>query len=184
MESRKVVWHQVVLFALMLLLTGWRLIGGRWVLGVGVLWWWLGGVVGFCLVFFDWLIQLMVMEPEKVFDVKLKKILKRENIKQGLVFALEEREKKTRLVMKSALFLLVWLVMGFFTLSSVASPFGRGFMLGLGTHLMFDLVWDYFKAPEKLSNWFWMVKRNLDWEEKRWFVGVVVVLYLLIARGL
>ena len=57
-------------------------------------------------------------------------------------------------------------------------------MLGLGTHLMFDLVWDYFKAPEKLSNWFWMVKRNLDWEEKRWFVGVVVVLYLLIARGL
>lgn len=178
------VWHQVCLFALMLLLTGWRLLSGRWVFGVGVLWWWLGGVLGFMFVFFDWFVQLMVMEPGKVFDVKLKKILKRENIKAGLVAVLEEREKKSRLVMKSALFLLVWLVMGFFTLSSIASAFGRGFMLGLGTHLMFDLVWDYFKTPEKLDNWFWMIKRRLDWEEKRWFVGIVVVLYLLIVRGL
>jgi len=184
MESKKVVWHQVMLFSLMLLLTGWRLLFGRWIFGVGVLWWWLGGVLGFCLVFFDWLIQLAVMEPGRVFDVKLKKILKRENIKQGVADALAEREKSLKLVMKSALFLLVWLVMGFFTLSSVANPFGRGFMLGLGTHLVFDLIWDYFKAPEKLDNWFWMIKRRLPMEEKRWFVGMVVVFYLLIVKGL
>jgi hypothetical protein len=184
MENKKIIWHQVVLFSLMLLLTGWRLISGRWSMGTGVLWWWLGGVLGFVFVFFDWLIQLAVMEPEKVFDLKLKKVFKKENFKAGLIFALGEREEKLKLVMKSALFLVVWLVMGFFTVSSIANAFGRGFMLGLGTHLVFDLVWDYFKAPEKLNNWFWMIKRTLDWEEKRWFVGVVVVLYLLIIRGL
>ncbi|MBU1071598.1 hypothetical protein KKG65_04310 [Patescibacteria group bacterium] len=184
MESKKVIWHQVVLFSLMLLLTGWRLMSGRWLFGVGVLWWWLGGVLGFVFVFFDWLIQLAVMEPSRVFDVKLKEVLQKKNIKSGLVFVLGERQKKSRLVMKSALFLLVWLVMGFFTLSSIASAFGRGFMLGLGTHLVFDLVWDYFKVPEKLDNWFWMIKRKLDVEEKRWFVVIVVVLYLLIVKGL
>ena len=184
MESKKVVWHQVVLFSLMLLLTGWRLMSGEWVMGIGVLWWWLGGVLGFVFVFFDWLIQLMVMEPKRVFDVKLKKALKGENIKTGVAFALEERQKKSELVMKSAFFLLAWLVLGFFTLSSVASAFSRGFLLGLGTHLMFDLAWDYFKKPEKLDNWFWMIKRSLGMEEKRWFVWVVLVLYSLIARGL
>ncbi len=184
MESKKVVWHQVVLFSLMLLLTGWRLLSGSWVMGIGVLWWWLGGVLGFVFVFFDWLIQLAVMEPSKVFDVKIKQVLKKENIKTGLVSILEEREKKSRLVMKSALFLLVWLVMGFFTLSSIANAFGRGFMLGLGTHLVFDLVWDYFKNRDKLNNWFWMIKRELDWEEKRWFVLIVVALYLLIVKRL
>ena len=73
MGNKKVIWHQVVLFSLMLLLTGWRLITGDWVVGVGVLWWWLGGVIGFVFVFFDWLIQLAVMEPEKVFDIKMSK---------------------------------------------------------------------------------------------------------------
>lgn len=184
MESKKVVWHQVVLFSLMLLLTGWRLISGSWIMGMEVLWWWLGGVLGFVFVFFDWLIQLAVMEPKKVFDVKLKSALKKENIKTGVAFALEERQKKSKLVMKSALFLLLWLVLGFFTLSSVVSFFSRGFMLGLGTHLMFDLVWDYFKAPKRLNNWFWMIKRDLEVEEKRWFVVIVLVLYLLIVKGL
>jgi hypothetical protein len=184
MGNRKIIWHQVVLFSLMLLLTGWRLITGRWLVGVGVLWWWLGGVLGFVFVFFDWLIQLAVMEPGRVFDVKLKNVFKKDNIKTGLASALEEREKKLRLVMKSALFLLVWLVMGFFVLSSVASPFGRGFMLGLGTHLMFDLAWDFFKTPEKLENWFWMIKRDILKEEKKWFVIIVLLLYLMIVRGL
>ena len=184
MESKKVVWHQVVLFSLMLVLTGWRLMFGGWSFGLEVLWWWLGGVLGFVFVFFDWLIQQAVIEPEKVFDVKLKSLFKMEKIKTGLAFVLREREKKPRLVMKSALFLLVWLVMGLFTLSSIVSPFGRGFMLGLGTHLVFDLLWDYFKTPEKLNGWFWMIKRDLDWEEKRWFVLIVMALYLLIIRGL
>jgi len=184
MGNKKVIWHQVILFSLMLLLTGWRLLSGRWVFGVGVLWWWLGGVLGFVFVFFDWFVQLMVMEPNRVFDVKLSKVFKKDNIRSGLATALAEREKKTRLVMKSALFLLVWLVMGFFTLSSVANPFGRGFMLGLGTHLVFDLVWDFFKDTIKLNNWFFLIKRTLDKEEKRWFVVIVVVLYLLIVRGL
>ena len=184
MENKRLIWHQVVLFCLMLLLTGWRLLTGRWVVGVGVMWWWLGGVLGFVFVFFDWLIQLAVMEPSRVFDVKLKRVLVKENVKTGIANALAERENKPRLVMKSALFLLVWLVMGFFTLSSVTSAFSRGFMLGLGTHLVFDLVWDYFKVPERLDGWFWMIKRNLEMEEKRWFVVIVVVLYLLIVRGL
>lgn len=184
MGNRKIIWHQVVLFSLMLLLTGWRLITGQWLVGIGVLWWWLGGVLGFVFVFFDWLIQLAVMEPGKVFDVKLKHVFNKNNFKVGLASALEEREKKLRLVMKSALFLLVWLVMGFFVLSSVSSPFGRGFMLGLGTHLMFDLAWDFFKTPEKLENWFWMIKREVLKEEKKWFVVIVLLLYLMIVRGL
>ena len=157
---------------------------GQWTMGIGVLWWWLGGVLGFVFVFFDWLIQLMVMEPSKVFEVKVKEILKKGKIKSVSGSVLAERQKKLKLVMKSALFLFVWLVMGFFTLSSVAGAFSRGFMLGLGTHLMFDLVWDYFKAPEKLNNWFWMIKRRLGEEEKRWFVVIVVILYLLIVKGL
>ena len=98
--------------------------------------------------------------------------------------ALEERQKKTRLVMKSALFLVVWVVMGFFTMSSIASTFGRGFMLGLGTHLVFDLVWDYYKDLEKLDNWFWMIKRKLERDEKRWFVVIMVILYILIVKEL
>ena len=47
-----------------------------------------------------------------------------------------------------------------------------------------NIAWDYFKKPEKLDNWFWMIKRSLGMEEKRWFVWVVLVLYSLIARGL
>ena len=40
---------------------------------------------------------------------------------------------------RSVLFVVVWVILTILTMTSVANTFSRGFMLGLGTHLV--LIW-------------------------------------------
>ncbi len=62
--------------------------------------------------------------------------------------------------------------------------FARGFMLGIGTHLLFDFIYDYFKDKERLDLWFWQIKRTLEPSEKFWFMISVSVVYVFLAFGL
>jgi hypothetical protein len=103
---------------------------------------------------------------------------------EGIKLLLTERYEQKELVMRSAMFLVVWVVLAFFTATSVTNFFARGFVLGIGTHLVFDLIYDYKTDKERLDLWFWQIKRTLEPEEKRWFVLIMGGIYLLLAFNL
>lgn len=139
------MWRQAVLFFVLGLLTVMRLLTGSVTLNVPLLWWWLGGVIGFLFVFADRFVYAFM----------------------------------GKLMMRSVLFLVVWAVLTILTLTSIANTFSRGFMLGLGTHLVFDLGWDYFTDKRNVDDWFWQVK-NVSLREKNIFVWLVFGFYLVI----
>jgi len=180
-KEKKLLWHQVVLFAVMFLLTGVRLLTGKWSFNLGIAQWWLGGVLGFLFVFFDRLIQLLVVEPSRVLDVRVKEMFAKGQIKLGLTTLLTERKQQTRLVMRSILFVFVWIFFSIWTWTSVAHPLSRGFMLGLGTHLIFDLTWDYLKDKVMFKRWFWQIKREIPETEMRVFALIGIVGYVILA---
>ena len=70
--------------------------------------------------------------------------------------------------------------MSFFTITSVNSQFARGLMLGIGTHLVFDFVYDYFWNKERFDNWFWQIKRTFSDDEKKWTVIGFSIIYLFL----
>lgn len=143
----KLVWHQVVLFSIFLGLTLLRLFSSQVRLDLNLIWWWLGGVLGFLFVFSDRLLYSLV--------------------------------GNSREVMRSALFVVIWAVLAIFTVTSVGTGFPRGFVLGLGTHLIFDLLWDYRGGGREIELWFWQVK-NVTKMEIDWFFRGVALFYLLI----
>lgn len=84
-----------------------------------------------------------------------------------------------REVMRSALFIVIWAVLAIFTATSVGTGFPRGFVLGLGTHLIFDLWWDHRAGGRDIELWFWQI-RNVTKKEIDWFFRIAVSFYLLI----
>lgn len=147
----KLVWHQVILFSIFLGLTLLRVLKGQVGFDLNLIWWWLGGMLGFLFVFCDRLVYALV----------------------------SNREKQKHLVMRSALFMAIWAVLAIFTATSVGTGFPRGFVLGLGTHLVFDLWWDYRFGRRDIELWFWQVK-NVTKAEIDWFFRGAVLFYLLI----
>jgi len=175
----KLLWHQIVLFAVILVLTVARWFSGRILVNVDLLLWWLGGVVGFLFVFADRLVYAFASNHEEVLSVKIKELFGKGRLVAGLALAFSEREKQKRLVMRSALFLVIWIALAVFTATSVANSFSRGLILGLGTHLIFDLTWDYFGKVRDVEFWFWQVKK-INKIEIDWFVRGSILFYLLI----
>ena len=178
------MWHQVVLILTLLALTLIHLVAGQWSLGTAVLWWWLGGVVGFVFVFSDRLIHSMVTNPSETLSLQIKDLFKKGRLIQGLSLTLAEREKQQHLVVRSALFLVIYLVLAFFTATSVANAFPRGFVLGIGIHLFFDLFWDFRGRGRDINLWFWQIKRELLAKEIGGFVWVTGAVFGLLALGL
>jgi len=177
--KNKVFWHQIVLFVVFGILTLIRWVSGSSMIGVELIWWWLGGVLGFLFVFGDRLVYALVNKPEEVLSVQIRELFMKGHLVKGLALAFSEREKQLHLVMRSALFLVIWGVLAVFTATSVGNSFPRGFVLGLGTHLIFDITWDYFGGSRDIELWFWQVKK-ITKSEMTWFFRGSVLFYLLI----
>jgi hypothetical protein len=176
--------HQLVLFGVLGVLVVWSVINKSFVFNINLLWWLLGAMIGFLFVFLDRFVYSILANPSGTLSLRIKELFTQKNFVGGIKLLLAERYEQKELVMRSAMFLVVWLVLAFFTMTSVANFFARGFVLGIGTHLIFDLIYDFVKDKERLDQWFWQIKRTLEPEEKFWFVVIAGILYIFLAFGL
>lgn len=184
MVKNKLVLHQIVLFGFLGILVLWSVIRGSFVFNLDLLWWLLGAVLGFLFVFGDRVVYLLVSNPNEALSIKIKDLLKQNKIGEGTELLLKERYDQKELVMRSFLFLIVWIAMAFFAMTSVVNAFARGLILGIGMHIEFDLVYDYLFDKERLDLWFWQIKRTLEPEEKFWFVVITGFAFILLAFNL
>lgn len=175
----KVIWHQVVLFAVLIVLTVLRLLFGRTLINLDLLWWWFGGVVGFLFVFSDRLVYALANNPGEVLSLQIKELFSKGHLAAGLALTFAERDKQKHLMMRSALFLVVWVILAIFTATSVANSFSRGLILGLGTHLVFDMIWDYFGSGRDIDLWFWQIRKVTN-TEIDWFFRISFLFYIFI----
>ncbi len=169
----KLIWHQIILFAVLGLLTLERFLTGRFSLGLGIIWWWLGAVIGFLLVFFDRIIYSVLNDKERNVGERIRQWTQKRDWSVSTMTLINERVEQKELVMRNALFVIVWIVMGFFTMSSSVNVFARGLMLGVGVHIFFDLITDFVWDKSRFDLWFWQIKRQLPEQEKQWFMGIV-----------
>ncbi len=177
----KVSLHQLILFGILLLLILFKVVTGNFVFGLDLLWWLFGAVIGFLFVFTDRFVYSFLMKPDEALGVRLRDLFGQNKFSQGLLTLLNERHEQKELIMRSFLFLVVYLVLALLAVTSVSSSFGRGFILGIGIHLVFDLVYDYFLNKTRFDLWFWQIKREVGSEEKRWFVILISIIFGLLA---
>lgn len=177
----KLAIHQFVLFGVLVLLIIFKILVKSFVLDLYTLWWLLGAVVGFLFVFTDRFVYSFLVKPEEALGLRLKELFGTGKVIQGIVTLLNERHEQKELIMRSFLFVVVWIVLAILTVTSVSAPFARGLLLGIGIHLVFDLLYDFNFNQERFNLWFWQIKREVSSEEKRWFVLLVGAIFSILA---
>jgi len=150
-------------------------------LSINWIWWLLGTTIGFVFVFADRIFYSLVLRPNEALGVKIKDQLNQGKVKEGFWTLLLERQEQKELMMRSFLFVATWIILGFLTVTSVSDYFARGFLLGIGTHLIFDFVYDYYYNKDRFDLWFWQIKREIPAQEKRLFLIIASLLYFVIA---
>jgi len=179
---RNKLWlHQVVLFGMLAIIIMVSVLDGSFIFNVNLLWWMLGVLIGFLFVFFDRFIYYAILKPDETLSLKIKELFGQRKVIGGFRLLLMERYDQKELAMRSALFVVVWIVLAFFTATSVLDYLPRGFVLGIGIHIFFDLIYDYLMDKERLDLWFWQIKRTLEPEEKKWFVILSSMIFLVLA---
>ncbi len=182
-EGRLLV-HEILLVGVLAIVTGVRLLTGVWELDLLIAWWWLGAVIGFVFVFLDRIVYAFWLRPEEVLSMKMRDLMTQGKMWQGLAVLLQERDEQERLIIRSALFLIVWLVLALFAVFSIGGGFGRGFMFGLGIHLVTDLIKDYLGKGRDMSLWFWQIKREIGQQERQAIVWGFTILAVMMLLGL
>lgn len=182
-KVNKVLLHQYVLFGLFGLLILRKILFGSFYFDLGILWWLMGGMFGFLFVFIDSFVFDLFAHPNDVWSDRIKAFFDKRVIKDNIETLLREDQEPKVQIMRSILFLFVWFVLGFLTMTSVVNSFSRGLVLGIGTHLVFDFVYDYFYDSKRFEKWFWQIKREIKHEEKRNVMMVVCFLFFILATG-
>ena len=90
------------------------------------------------------------------------------------------RLEQERLTFRSSLFMAIWVPLAFFALTSTTGLFGKGVVMGLMLHILFDSWRLQQKEPRRLHiRLFWLIKREVSDEERLVFMYIMTGIFVL-----
>lgn len=155
--------------------------GGWWNFELGAIltwgWWVLGVILGVLILFLD-RVAYTYAYPQEQLSRQFDWYIKQKQYFTALALLDTRRLEQERLTFRSALFMTVWVPLAFFALTSTASLFGKGVVMGLMLHILYD-AWRLQKSdPRRLHvRMFWLIKREVSEEERLVFLWVMTVLF-------
>ena len=159
---------------------GLRLLGAEvfvWQVWLPVFSWFAGGLLGYLVLVLDRLVDIYVTHPDTKLSVFIQDTVNCKQYRKAWQVLQANRHLQLHLVFHSALFQIIWVFLALFTITSTFQLFGKGFILGLGLHLLLEEWEAYAKNKETLKQWlFWQV--NVPVSDKQ------LKQYLLIMTGL
>jgi len=137
-----------------------------------------GVFLGYSLTVIDRVIHAFFLYPDHEFNILVRNEWNKKNI-FGVLKVLHQADTlQEKLLTRSAVFLIVYIVLACFVLTSTGSAVGIGLMLGMGLRYTSDF-WRY-RQHHFVRQFLWQVKhsfsqKEVDWIVLGWTVGFVVV---------
>jgi membrane-bound metal-dependent hydrolase YbcI (DUF457 family) len=92
------------------------------------------------------------------------------------------RREQVKLTFRSALFMIAWVPLAFFALTSTSALFGKGVVLGVMFHILLDAWRMQKESPEKLNErLFWQIQRAITTEEQLTFMWVMTGIFVFLS---
>ena len=157
----------------------WRIIQSgnfiNWRFWWPVIYWLIGGGVGYWLLTLDRLVDIYLVNPQTQLAHYIRYYIRKGKWRWALKTLKQRRHEQLQLTFRSVLFQVVWVGVALFTLTSTSSLLGKGVVMGLGFHLLLDEWEDYLSEPDFLRRWlFWQVKREVTYREQKIYLWVMV----------
>jgi hypothetical protein len=140
--------------------------------------WFLGGALGWNLLFIDQLLWVYFSHPEAELSKEVKTLVDQGRYKAVYRFLKEKEDKQQHRAFKNFLFQISWLVLTIFVMTSTAGLFGKGLVMGVGLHLLIE-EWQSFQSQGNFDWLFWQMKEKLDQHGQKIFLYLVSGFFIL-----
>jgi len=143
--------------------------------------WLFGGIIGWNLLVLDNLVFAYFTHPESQLADQMRLVLAKDG-PWAWCKLLFSPQKQERLAFRSLLFQLAWVLLAFFALTSTASFFGKGVVLGLGLHLLLE-QWQLIRRdPQELNKrLFWQIKRAVSLTEQKYYLYLFTAIFIFLS---
>lgn len=145
---------------------------------ISVIIFWLGGFLGILLPYLDYLVFIYFLYPSADISVRSSLLIKQRDFKGLTAVLFTEDGRKTRKIFHTVHFYLIFLALSLLVLTSSASIFGRGIVLGFILHLYIEQVYDFIEKGN-IDSWFEKIDIKLDREQQMWYLGFNALILLI-----
>jgi len=158
-------------------------LGGGWwpisLIWVGEQAWWIAGlIIGVLLVYLD-RVAYIYSFPNEQLSQQANWYIEHKDYLKALILLDTRRHEQIKLTFRSSLFMIAWIPLAFFALTSTASIVGKGVVMGLMLHILLDSWRMQKEAPDKLNQrLFWQVKRVITLEEQLIFMWIMTGIFV------
>lgn len=175
--------HLSVALAYVVLLVGMGLLGGKdlssssyWI-GIAELF--AGVLLGVWILFFDRIVYTFSY-PNEQLSQHYVWLWKQKKRREALALLDQRRSEQQKLTFRSGLFMVVWVLLAFFALTSTVVMFGKGVVMGLMLHILYD-SWRLQRMDSSRLNTrlFWQIGRQVSYEEQLVFLYVMSGMFIL-----
>ncbi len=145
------------------------------------MYWVLGVLVGVLALFFD-RIAYTFSYPQEQLSQHFSWYWKQKKYGAALALLDTRRMEQEKLTFRSALFMVIWVPLAFFALTSTVGLFGKGVVMGLMLHILVD-SWRMLKiSPQRAHvRLFWIIKRVVTPEERQVFLWVMSAIFVVLS---
>lgn len=138
----------------------------------------LGAVVGVLLLYLDRVVYTYSY-PADQLSQQFAWQVKEKRWANALSLLDARREEQNKLTFRSALFIAIWVPLSFFAITSTAGLFGKGVVMGLMLHILYDSWREQRVNPARLNErLFWQIGRKVEKEEQLVFLYIVSAIFL------
>jgi hypothetical protein len=144
----------------------------RWVFGWWIVAWWLGGIASLMFEWADRLVYVYLTRPHEQLSIQIRYVINQGRYGEAMQLLKQRKGEQARLSGKSFLFLLAWIPLAFFVVTSTTSWFGKGLVMGIGLKALYEMTQGYG---------LWQANRQLHSEEIKKFGYGFGGLFILIS---
>jgi hypothetical protein len=163
-------WWVLLLF---LVGVGWLAFGLNWRL----VWWMTGGLLGVGLSVVDRLLYVYWLQPQEHLSIHIQSLVKQKRFGDALVVLWYRQDEQKRLIGRGILFLVTWVPVTYYVMSSSGSVIATGMVMGLGLSLVWEMVSLWHKPSQLQQRFFWQLKRDFTLKEMRIGLGGFIALF-------
>lgn len=138
---------------------------------------WVGGFFGLLLYNLDHVAYLLWQAPEAATAVKFRQLSKERRFRETFTLLEETSQERKRLVGHSVIFQIVLVVLAFFAVSSTASYFGKGMVMGMFLYSLVNQGLLLLRGRD-LTNWLWQVRIKPSRKGEAIYFLILVVLFV------
>ena len=141
-----------------------------------------GGIVGWLLVYFDYVAYIYILHPEAQISQYLKWQLEKRQFKPFWQTLQRRQGEIDKLTTRGILFQIVWLVLAIFVVTSTTGNFGKAVVMGLGLRVWVSEGREFVtNKPLLRQKLFWQIQKSGNDQELKWYmlVKIIVLVWLV-----